>query len=614
MISLHDAEIALTKAGHEVIRCHEKRRAVNGEADELAIGSAPGFVLINCQAGVDYYSLCASCMEIADLPRVVTPSGGFHLYYRGDVQLPQVLATNKDGSPRITVTEYAVTFPTPGYSLESGLLTQIPAKPIEFWRQFKLAAAWQTVKPEQIVPIPGPAGDAPIVEPPPIDAQPPDDIAGAYAMMTLTERNVAQAFGEIYGERFRYCEGWGRWLEWRDSHWEVEETRLAFDFMVQIVHARNREMKPGPAKASFASGAEKIAKADRQFSTLTREWDRDSWLFNLPKGTSDMRTFETRAHVRSDYITKCARVSPAEGAHPIFDMFMRDICLADEALIHYHQRSLGACLSGAIQDNFLLFWYGTGQNGKNTFGDLVTWILGDYAKVIPIETLISNKNGQHPTTLANLRGLRLAVCSEVSEGSYWDEARVKSLTGDTEISARFMRQDFFEFPRTHKHLVYGNHRPMLRIVDPGMQARLHIVPFKAHFPPDARDPDMRRKLEAEAPQILSWLIAGHSQWLEDGYLKKCAAVQAETESYFEAQSTNEAWLTECCIEGADRYASARELYQSFKSWKEARGEGVISQNRWGEWMGQRFDKRRTGSGFVYQSVELKPQSVLDFKA
>jgi putative DNA primase/helicase len=155
---------------------------------------------------------------------------------------------------------------------------------------------------------------------------------------------------------------------------------------------------------------------------------------------------------------------------------------------------------------------------------------------------------------------------------------------------------------------------MLRIVDPGMQARLHIVPFKAHFPPDARDPDMRRKLEAEAPQILSWLIAGHSQWLEDGYLKKCSAVQSETESYFEAQSTNEAWLMECCIEGTDRYASARELYQSFKSWKESRGEGVISQNRWGEWMGQRFDKRRTGGGFIYQSVELKPQSVLDFKA
>jgi putative DNA primase/helicase len=333
----------------------------------------------------------------------------------------------------------------------------------------------------------------------------------------------------------------------------------------------------------------------------------------MPGGTYELDTGEIHAHRKEDHITKVSQVTAVEGEHPIFDMFLKDITLNDEGLVEYLQRALGACLSGAIQDNFLLFWYGTGQNGKNTFGDLVTWILGDYAKVIPIDTLISSKNPPHSTILANLRGLRLAVCSEVSEGSYWDESRVKSLTGDTEISARFMRQDFFEFPRTHKHLVYGNHRPMLRIVDPGMKSRLHIVPFKAYFPPDARDPLMRQKLEAEAPAILHWLIQGHMKWLEDGYLKKCSAVQAETDSYFEAQSTNEAWLEDCCVEGDGRKANAKDLYQNFKQWKEARGEGVISQNRWGEWMSQRFEKHRTGAGYVYERIDVKPQSVLDFQ-
>jgi putative DNA primase/helicase len=261
-----------------------------------------------------------------------------------------------------------------------------------------------------------------------------------------------------------------------------------------------------------------------------------------------------------------------------------------------------------------LFWYGTGQNGKNTFGDLITWILGDYAKVIPTDTLISTKSIQHPTTLANLRGVRLAVCSEVSEGSYWDEARLKSLTGDTEIAARFMRQDFFEFQRTHKHLVYGNHRPLLRIVDPGIQSRLHIIPFKAHFPPDARDPDMRKKLETEAPQILSWLIAGHEQWLEDGYLKKCTAVQAETDSYFESQSTNDTWLKECCLEEHDTRGTANELYASYKKWKQERGEGALSQTRWGEWMAQRFIRGRNSYGILYDGVRLKPESALSFQA
>jgi P4 family phage/plasmid primase-like protien len=280
----------------------------------------------------------------------------------------------------------------------------------------------------------------------------------------------------------------------------------------------------------------------------------------------------------------------------------------------YHQRSLGACLSGALQDNFLLFWFGTGQNGKNTLGELIGWILGHYSKVIPMETLTAAKGQQHPTILANLRGIRLAVSSEISEGSHWDEARVKALTGDREISAHFMHQDFFEFPRTHKHLVYGNHRPMLRVVDPAMQARLHIVPFKAYFPPDARDSTLPDRLRAEAPQILAWLIAGHEQWLEDGYLKKCSAVQAETESYFQAQSTNEAWLTECCIEEHERQTAAKELYASYKKWKEERGEGVMSQSRWAEWLGTRgYEKLYTRGLVHYIGLMVKPESALTFR-
>lgn len=472
------------------------------------------------------------------------------------------------------------------------------------------ADGWGDPSPKNITPpLPKPNGHAVTQSP----VEQPAQAAGRRAQ--ATEDLVALEFEGKFREQLRYCDAWGQWLHWNSSKWEADHTLLAFHHCREVARSLNEtDGKAAPSKASFARGVEAFAKASRTFATTNADWDRNSWLLNQPTGTVNLRTFAEYPHVKTDYITKCTRIAPADGPHPVFDLFMRDICLRDEALIQYHQRSLGACLSGAIQDNFLLFWYGTGQNGKNTFGDLIAWILGDYAKVIPIDTLIANKNNSHPTTLANLRGLRLAVCSEVSEGAYWDEARVKSLTGDTEISARFMRQDFFEFQRTHKHLVYGNHRPMLRIVDPGMQSRLHIVPFKAHFPPDARDPDMRRKLEAEAPQILTWLIAGHERWLEDGYLKKCLAVQAETDSYFEAQSTNDMWLAEACVSDGEAQESAKALYLSFKLWKESRGEGVQSQTRWGEWMGQRFVKHFSSGRVWYSGVALRPQSVLDFQA
>ncbi len=310
-----------------------------------------------------------------------------------------------------------------------------------------------------------------------------------------------------------------------------------------------------------------------------------------------------RAHAMTDYITRRANVSPSPGPHPVFDTFMDAITCGDRDLQDYHQRSLGACLSGAINDHWLLFWKGTGGNGKNTLADLVVWIMGDYAKVIPTETLMQRKQEAHLTEMANMLGVRLAVSSEVAEGMYWDESRIKSLTGDATISARFMRQDHFEFRRTHKHIVLGNNRPLLRVVDEAIKRRLHVVPFNASFTGSAADPFMGDKLRKEAPQILQWLIDGHAIWKQAGRLVKCAAVEAETVDYFEAQSTNDSWVEECCATGDGRRATASELYLSYKDWKTKRGEGVISQTRFGEWMSTRFRKVKAGS-IHYEGIDL----------
>ena len=619
-MTLHDAEIALRAAGHEVLRCHDKVPA-NGNADQLAISSKPGYVLINCQAGVDLYALMGLVPEIAELTRVKTPNG-FQLYYAGEVQPPQVLATNKNGTPRITVCEYAVTFPTEGYTLEHGLLTRIPLKDDSFWRRLKVACSFQTVKPESITPIPSPLpavvpdleAEAPLVH----RLTPVNDetVELIYQTMNPTEDNVALVFQDRFKDELRYCQQWGRWLRWNESKWEADHTLLAFHYCREIARKVNQTKgASAPSKASFARGVEAFVRSSRVFATESSHWDQNYWLLNVPAGTVDLLTGELRPHVKSDHITKCAAVSPSDATRPVFDRFMRDITLEDGDLIEYLQRALGACLSGAVQDNFLLFWYGDqGQNGKNTLSELLAFIIGDYADFIPTETLMATKHAQHLTFLASLRGLRVAVCSEVSEGSYWNEQRIKSLTGDAKISANYMRQDPFSFDRTHKHIVLGNHRPMLRIVDPAIKSRLHIVPFRAHFDEDTKDPEMGMKLRTEAPAILQWLIDGHSRWLEDGrILKKCSAVQAETESYFAAQSTNEMWVEECCREGDGAEGQAKELYMSFKNWKEARGEGVPSQTRWSEWASNRYTKRKSHGVMVYSGIELKPQSVLDFK-
>jgi putative DNA primase/helicase len=178
------------------------------------------------------------------------------------------------------------------------------------------------------------------------------------------------------------------------------------------------------------------------------------------------------------------------------------------------------------------------------------------------------------------------------------------VTGDQEVSARFMRQDNIVFRRTHKHLIYGNHRPMLRVIDDGIRNRLHIVPFNEKFVGEKCDPSMKEKLRGEASQILNWLIEGHQMWMAEGQrLQRCRAVKKETDYYFGSQSTIETWIAERCVEEPNAETRSSVLYRGYTDWKDGRGENPVSQSRWSESM-RRFPKRKS-NGVIYQGVLLR---------
>jgi P4 family phage/plasmid primase-like protien len=431
--------------------------------------------------------------------------------------------------------------------------------------------------------------------------RPQQDVAilTAGTAVELTEDAIACAFANRHRDELLFDFSRGKWLAWDGTRWRADRTELAYEYARRTTATLNRENRARWARAAVYAAVERIARSDRTFARTGDEFDRDPFLLNTPAGTVDLHDGALREHRREDLITMLTGSAPKADPRPIFDRFLADITRGDRGLANYLQRSLGACLSGALTDHFLLFWHGDGRNGKNTLGDLLLMVLGDYARKIPAQTLMTDpRGGRHPTEIANLRGLRLAVSSEVGEGEHWDEAKVKELTGDGKLTGRFMRCDFFEFPRTHKHLVFGNNRPMLRIVDRAMAERLHMVPFVATFTAGAGnlDPDMPAKLRTEAGAVLAWLVDGHMKWREDGTLRRCSAVEAATADYFASHSTIDMWIAERCVvieddeRGGRLWAKSGLLYQDFSKWKKDRGEHPMSATRWGEQMTRRFRK------------------------
>jgi putative DNA primase/helicase len=130
----------------------------------------------------------------------------------------------------------------------------------------------------------------------------------------------------------------------------------------------------------------------------------------------------------------------------------------------------------------MFFLYGTGANGKSVFLSTISSLLGDYCRTAPASAFTASNTEQHPTDLAGLRGARFVTAIETEDGRWWAEAKIKLLTGGDRITARFMRQDFFEYVPQFKLVVAGNHKPGLRNVDEAIRRRLHLIPFTVTIP------------------------------------------------------------------------------------------------------------------------------------
>jgi putative DNA primase/helicase len=279
-----------------------------------------------------------------------------------------------------------------------------------------------------------------------------------------------------------------------------------------------------------------------------------------------------RPHRPEDLITKITSVSPDWNCPiPLWNAFLKRIMADDMELIAYLQRMCGYFLTGLTREHVLFFAYGTGANGKTTFIDTITYIMGDYAKTAPVETFTESHNDRHPTELAMLAGARLVVAAETQTGRRWDESKIKKLTGGDRVAARFMRQDFFEFTPQFKLFIYGNHKPGLRSADEAMRRRIHLIPFTVKIPEHERDKSLPEKLKAEAPGILAWMMDGCSLWQKEG-LNPPAAVRDATAEYLESEDSLGLWLNERIIEDTKAspwpWTSCEDLFSDWKFWAE----------------------------------------------
>lgn len=424
-----------------------------------------------------------------------------------------------------------------------------------------------------------------------VDARPPE----------FSDEALAIQFTERYGHKLRYVAAWDKWMIWTGTCWRSDETlevfSLARELCSEIASTCAQEKKQEKNAAAIASkktisAVVTLARVDRRIAAKVGQWDVDPWLLNTPTGAIDLRTAILRAHNPYDYCTKMTAVAPdASCPTPLWQAFHDRASGGVGEYISFIQRVLGYALTGVTQEHALFFCYGTGANGKSTLVNTVIDCVGDYHRTAAIETFTASSTERHPTDLAGLRGARLVTAVETEEGRRWAESKIKSLTGGDKITARFMRQDFFDFTPSFKLLIAGNHKPGLRSVDEAIRRRFHLLPFLAVIPPEQRDEKLGEKLKAEGPGILAWMIQGCLDW-QRRRLDPPTIVQEATAEYLEAEDALAAWIDEAGHRDPNAFELTIDLFDSWKKYAHESGEYIGSARKFA----QKLDDRSTASG------------------
>lgn len=444
----------------------------------------------------------------------------------------------------------------------------------------------------------------------------------------LTDTGNAERFISQHGRKLLFSKVLG-WHIWNNGAWERDETDSVFEMGKRTIRAIYKEASDAPDDGKrikigeWAKTSESLPRRNAMIEIAGKDgpkvkvsdFDKDPWLFNVRNGTIDLRTGQFREHRREDMITKIAPVTYDPKAQcPQFLRFLATILNAHEdiesaqELGAFLQCYLGYTLTGSTREQCFAVLHGAGSNGKSTLLNAVRFLMGDYSKQATPDTLMQKKFGDGISNdVARLRGARMVTAIETNEGRRLDEAKIKEMTGGDPVTARFMRQEFFEFIPEFKIFLATNHKPEIQGIDDGIWRRVRLIPFDVQFWNPAKgesgpahleaDKTLEEKLKTELPGILNWAISGCIRWQSEGLPAPKKILEA-TADYRTEQDPLETFLTEKCFQGPQCKVTNKDLSEAYDEWRKAENCPPLSHRAFPTRMKQKGYEQHVGTGNI----------------
>lgn len=441
----------------------------------------------------------------------------------------------------------------------------------------------------------------------------------------MTDTGNAHRLQDKFGDIIRYSYNRKKWYFWDGKIWKLDEEGQIKKFADIICEDIKREgymeqddktqadLLKWASRTSSSYGKDSMIRECQHLEGIpVSQEDMDVYIdyLNCRNGIVNLRNGELIPHDSSFMMSKmCACDYDISGKKPkLWFKFLDEITNGNKELQDYIQRCVGYSITGSTAEQCAYFLYGIGNNGKSTFLDTLSDMLGGYSSNAQPETIMMKKfsDGGAGPDIARLKASRFVTSEEPTEGVRLNEGLLKQLTGGSKVTCRFLYGDEFEYTPEFKIWIATNHKPIIRGTDLGIWRRIKLIPFEVNIAKEKVDKDLKRKLKSEFPQILRWAVEGSIKWREKG-VKDPKCVQVAVKDYKNEMDLLAGFVDECIeIDYTEtRKTPASDLFQAYSRWAKANNEYEMSSKKFFSEMTRKLpEKGRDNKGIFYKYIRI----------
>ena len=345
-------------------------------------------------------------------------------------------------------------------------------------------------------------------------------------------------------------------------------------------------------------------------------FDAQENYLNTPGGTYDIAKGVNgmMPHKATDLLTKITNCAPGEDGKQLWEDALQLFFCGDQELIEYVQMTVGMAAVGKVYVEALIIAYGEGRNGKSTFWNTISRVLGTYSGAMSADSLTANCRRNVKPEIAELKGKRLIIAAELEEGTRLSTSILKQLCSTDQIRGEKKFKDPFDFTPSHTAVLYTNHLPKVSASDDGTWRRLIVIPFHAKIEGSSDIKNYADYLYNNAgPAVMSWIIEGARKVIEREF--KIDPPKVVANAIAEYRGMND-WLThfleDCCVTGDGLEQKSGDLYQEYRAYCLRTGEYARNNADFIAEIEKRgFMRKKKKSGMWVQGLQLKDTDFAD---